>query len=73
MRGLGIALIIIGLLGSVLIFLYPCLGWSGLVGAEMCIRDRAMPGWRSTVWRPMRAAWRLSLTVTRSWGIRTTG
>lgn len=33
MRGLGIALIIIGLLGSVLIFLYPCLGWSGLVGA----------------------------------------
>ena len=33
MRGLGIALIVIGLLGSVLIFLYPCLGWSGLVGA----------------------------------------
>lgn len=30
MRGMGIALIVIGVLGSVLIFLYSGLGWSEL-------------------------------------------
>ena len=38
MRGLGYALIIVGILSAVLIFLYPnLLGWSGLVGSVVAV------------------------------------
>ena len=38
MRGLGFALIIIGIIGAVLIFLYPgLLGWGGLIGAIVAV------------------------------------
>jgi len=37
MRGLGFAMILIGVIGAVLIFLYPMLGWSGLIGALAAI------------------------------------
>ena len=37
MRGLGISMILLGILGAVLIFLYPTLGWSGLVGCVAAV------------------------------------
>lgn len=34
MRGIGYALIVVGVIGAVLIFIYPgVLNWSGLIGA----------------------------------------